>query len=401
MRTANLFLAAVLLFASSLAAQVHEPAKLDELIERVHELHRAGIVIPFPPTPADFQPAAAKVFDVDAHQFAFTFNPSPFVVNQGDSVQLRLRASDSGDGSGHGFFLERYVENSLTLPRNQTFTINFVASEAGTFFFFCTVTCGTGHFNMSGTFIVNAVVTPTITSFTPATGPNSGGTSVAITGTNFASGATVKFGSVASTNVTVNSETSITAIAPAQAVGSVPITVTNPDTQSATSSQQFTYVEAGPSIASIAPDSGPSSGGTSFTITGSGFATGATVKIGGFPALNATVTSATTITATTPPGPNNVGASGAPHDVIVTNPDTKTTTKTGGFTYTLPAPAIASIAPNKWVPTGGAVVTITGTGFTTALATTVTFGGTAATNVIVIDPATLRVTIPAHAEGAV
>ncbi len=48
-----------------------------------------------------------------------------------------------------------------------------------------------------------------------------------ITGTNFAAGATVKFGSTAATNVTVVNSTTITATTPAGSVGAVTVTVTN------------------------------------------------------------------------------------------------------------------------------------------------------------------------------
>ena len=65
-----------------------------------------------------------------------------------------------------------------------------------------------------------------MSSVSPNTGPTAGGTSVTITGTNFASGATVKFGSAAATNVVVVSGTTITATTPAGSAGAVTVTVT-------------------------------------------------------------------------------------------------------------------------------------------------------------------------------
>jgi hypothetical protein len=44
-------------------------------------------------------------------------------------------------------------------------------------------------------------------------------------------------------------------------------------------------------------------------------------------------------------------------------------------------------------------VTIFGAGFTAALASSVTVGGVAATNVTVIDPVTIHATVPVHAAG--
>ena len=85
---------------------------------------------------------------------------------------------------------------------------------------------------------------PTVTGVSPATGAAAGGTSVTITGTNLYSGATVSFGSTAATNVTVVSQTSITATSPAGA-GAVDVTVTTGAGTSATSSADiFTYIAA-------------------------------------------------------------------------------------------------------------------------------------------------------------
>jgi uncharacterized protein (TIGR03437 family) len=68
--------------------------------------------------------------------------------------------------------------------------------------------------------------TPTVSSVTPASGPAAGATPVTITGTNFAAGATVTFGGVAATNVTVVSNKTITCATPAGTAGAVTVTVT-------------------------------------------------------------------------------------------------------------------------------------------------------------------------------
>ncbi|MGA2322202.1 MAG: IPT/TIG domain-containing protein, partial [Solirubrobacteraceae bacterium] len=76
-------------------------------------------------------------------------------------------------------------------------------------------------------------VTPTVTGVSPKAGPEAGGTSVTVTGTGFITGASVKFGSEAASNVTVNSETSITATSP-KGKGTVDVTVTTSGGTSAT-----------------------------------------------------------------------------------------------------------------------------------------------------------------------
>ena len=74
--------------------------------------------------------------------------------------------------------------------------------------------------------------TPAITSISPTSGPSIGGTSVTLQGSNFVAGATVGFGGVAATKVTVVSSSSITAVTPANSAGSVNVIVTNPNGQS-------------------------------------------------------------------------------------------------------------------------------------------------------------------------
>jgi hypothetical protein len=72
-----------------------------------------------------------------------------------------------------------------------------------------------------------------------------------------------------------------------------------------------------PSVASIAPGSGPAAGGTAVVVTGSSFVAGAGLDIGGVPASDVVV-DATSIQATTPPL-----SPGTLNDVVVTNPDTQ------------------------------------------------------------------------------
>jgi len=85
------------------------------------------------------------------------------------------------------------------------------------------------------------VAATAVTGVSPGQGPAAGGTSVTITGRNFAAGATVRFGSVAATNVVVKSSTSITATSPAGS-GTVDVIVTTTRGSSAISpADHFTY----------------------------------------------------------------------------------------------------------------------------------------------------------------
>ena len=79
-----------------------------------------------------------------------------------------------------------------------------------------------------------AVIGLAVTGVSPSSGPFQGGTSVTVTGTDFVGATAVDFGS-SPARFTVNSETSITAVAPPGS-GTVDVTVTTPSGTSATSS---------------------------------------------------------------------------------------------------------------------------------------------------------------------
>ncbi|MGA9800566.1 MAG: IPT/TIG domain-containing protein, partial [Terriglobales bacterium] len=230
-------------------------------------------------------------------------------------------------------------------------------------------------------------------SISPASGSISGGTGVTITGTGFLSGATVSIGGTA-TGVNVVSSTSITATTAAHSAGSVNVVVTNSDSQTGTLTNGYSYTNPPPSVTSISPASGPATGGTSVTITGTGFLSGATVSIGGTAANGVTVVSGTSITATTP-----AHAAGTA-TVVVTNSDGQNSSLKNGYTYAAnPAPTVTSINPGTGPTSGGTGLTITGANFVSGA--TVTFGGTPATGVTVAGSTSITATAPSHAAGTV
>jgi IPT/TIG domain len=72
-----------------------------------------------------------------------------------------------------------------------------------------------------------------------------------------------------------------------------------PASQAATVAGTGSLVVA-PTVASVSPDNGPFNGGTSVTITGTGFVNGATVTFGGVAATSVVVVDSTTITCIVP-----------------------------------------------------------------------------------------------------
>jgi MYXO-CTERM domain-containing protein len=225
-------------------------------------------------------------------------------------------------------------------------------------------------------FVVTPVAAPQqITAMTPDHGPLAGGTRVVLTGTNFGTSPTVFVNKVPLDpfSTFAISSTEIHFFTPrATAAGAVDVVVDDGDGNPATSPVKFTYgtTAAPPAVTGVTPAFGGLAGGTYVTVTGYEFASGATVK---FDNLQATVTSLSSAG-----GPTSIGVKTPPHaagavDVVVTNPDGRSSTLTQGFVYTSKAPpTITMLSQTSGLVSGGDSVTITGHDFDTNA--TVTFG---------------------------
>lgn len=230
---------------------------------------------------------------------------------------------------------------------------------------------------------------PTVILLNPTAGPTTGGTTVTITGTSFTGATQVSFGSVKATSFTVNSDSQIIAVDPAEPPGTVEVTVENAvGISGATPADLFTYyVAIAPRVTHLVPSSSLLSGGVPVTITGVNF-TGATqVMFGSVPAISFIVNSDTQITAINPPETDGTV------DVTVTTP--------GGTSAIVPAdeflyvgvPTITQLIPNYGPTAGGTTVTIlgenlvspTGIGFGTAWAPS--FTAISISEIIAISPA--------------
>src|SRR5262249_36695923 len=148
-----------------------------------------------------------------------------------------------------------------------------------------------------------------------------------------------------------------------------------------------------PLLSTVSPTSGPAAGGTAVTLTGQNFARGATVTFGGTAATNVVVVSGMRITAKTPSH-----AQGSAN-VVGTNPGGRSATLANGFTFVAPAPKVTGVSPASGTTAGGSAVTLTGQSF--ASGATVTFGGAAATSVVVVSATQITAKTPPHAQGSV
>ena len=133
------------------------------------------------------------------------------------------------------------------------------------------------------------------------------------------------------------------------------VTVMNPDGQSASLAGNgggFNYIagpQANPVISSLSPTQGVSTGGDTVTISGSGFAPGATVTFGGVPATTIVVSSSVLTVVTPAVAPGSA-------DVVVTNP--------GGGSVTL-----ASLLHNQSFESGASYWQLSGSGGTETVGT--------------------------------
>lgn len=112
---------------------------------------------------------------------------------------------------------------------------------------------GDSYADVAGVGGVMTLPAPVITGVAPGTGSVNGGAVVTITGSNFLAGVTVRFGTNSGSGISLTGSTNITAIAPAGAPGAVNVVVVNPDTQSGTNVNGFTYVLPPPPPPPLAP----------------------------------------------------------------------------------------------------------------------------------------------------
>ncbi len=242
-------------------------------------------------------------------------------------------------------------------------------AKVGTWDVFVTTPGGTSAANTGDNFTYDPI--PTVSKVSPSSGPTAGGTTITVTGTGFVSGASVVIGqgngltgAIVAT-VTSVTATTITAVTGGGAkAGTFSVYVTTPGgTSAANSGDNFTY-DPIPTVSKVSPSSGPTAGGTTITVTGTGFVSGASVVIGqGNGLTGAIVATVTSVTATTITAVTGGGAKVGTWDVFVTTPGGTSAANTGdNFTYD-PIPTVSKVSPSSGPTAGGTTITVTGTGF--------------------------------------
>ncbi len=262
------------------------------------------------------------------------------------------------------------------------------------------VTRGDGHTALLANGFRYFLPAPVLTEVLPSRGPEAGGTIVRVVGDNFVEGASVSFGGRNGRVLGLVDAQNLTVETPAGPTGAVDVVVQNPDGQSAVIPGGFTFgtgIGEDPTLTSVEPGTGPTTGGSRVILHGTHFDADLAVRFGQSPASGITVISTTLATVLTP-----VGSAG-PVDIVVTAGNGGTATLADGFTYYLPedaelaAPRVTSLSPNRGSIFGGTRASVAGSGFASGVRVFV--GGRPAPQVQRSGDSLLTTTTPEGDEG--
>ena len=180
-----------------------------------------------------------------------------------------------------------------------------------------------------------------------------------ISGDGFTAATNVYFGSIPAASYTINSDTSITAVAPADPSGTSPdsldVTVVSAGGASFTSAgDQFTFYSQ-PTVIGVSPNRGPMAGGYYVTVTGTNFVGTTGVNDGDTPTVFQVINN-TTLSVYIVPGES----AGDSMDIVVTSPGgSSPVTPADQFTYN--PPASIAVSPIQGLP--GTAVKVRGANF--------------------------------------
>ena len=167
---------------------------------------------------------------------------------------------------------------------------------------------------------------PVVTGTSPTPLSTLGGELLTVDGRNLGGATSVRVDGAEVASWVVVRPTRIELTTPAHAAGPATLTVTTPDGTASAAVVYATPAAPRPVVTSLAPASGPETGGTEVTVTGTGLTNATAVTFGTTPATF-TVTNATTIVATSPPG------TAAVHVTVTTPGGTSEATDADLFTY--------------------------------------------------------------------
>lgn len=328
-------------------------------------------------------------------------------VTDGSTVQL-VRVG--------GAAYQPNLQGTSTTVSGSTLTAVFDFTNAAPGPYNAIVTSGARQFSCSSCFTVTGS-TPTVTSVTPSAGGQGAvNRATTFTGTKFSRGEQITIAGLNVHDVTFISPTQLTALVdiPLSATtGARDVTITNADGLNPGTLAGGYTVNSAPAVSAASPATlGQGAKQQNVTLTGPGFAEGATVSFGPGITVAKVVVAQGTIIPVLVPNPDdtliatidvdeNAAANG--RDIVVTNPDGGKGTLVNGFMVNA-GPKVTSIAPSVLVPgASGKPLIITGSGFSTTSGKTAvpTIAGLTLTNPAVsADGKSLTVTASVDAATA-
>jgi len=143
-------IAALLLVVACTAPQASQQPVVQDVLSspeqpagNIEELTVQADVLSSPEQPS----GNIREFTIEA--FQFSYDPATIEVDEGDTVRITATTRDVP----HGLAIPAFGVNMQIMP-GQTATAEFVADKPGTYEWFCSIPCGSGHRGMKGTLIV-------------------------------------------------------------------------------------------------------------------------------------------------------------------------------------------------------------------------------------------------------
>ncbi len=93
---------------------------------------------------------AENVKEVHIQAFNFGFTQDPVTIKKGDHVRLIFSSTDGT----HGVRIPDLGVSTKAFSAGEEQVLEFTATNAGTFNYFCNVPCGPGHREMKGQLVV-------------------------------------------------------------------------------------------------------------------------------------------------------------------------------------------------------------------------------------------------------
>lgn len=200
---------------------------------------------------------------------------------------------------------------------------------------------------------------PVLTGLTPNVGPVTGHSRISLEGEGFFDGAYVLFGIHQATEVEYISESEIVITSPNGNLGSIDVTVINPDGQFSVLSDGYSYfnadqLEQAPTVAAVTPASGWVGGGEEVLITGNRFGRDPTVYFGSAQAEVLSVSNQSLLRVRTPTNYQGVSS------ITVTTERGLSGVLNQGFLYFEYPPSLFEVDPQQGPLLGGREVTLMG-----------------------------------------